>query len=69
MELVKLIELSAGSKVAFVGTVKMPYDLVVRTPAGAERVNTEDIRLDTRVTKGRQAYKAGIVSAVRPAGQ
>ena len=66
---VKLIELSAGSKVAFVGTVKMPYDLVVRTPAGAERVNTEDIRLDTRVTKGRQAYKAGIVSAVRPAGQ
>ena len=65
---VKLIDL-AGGKVCFAGTVKMPYDLYVVTPAGAEVVNTEDIRLDTRVTKGRQAFKAGIVGAYKIIGQ
>ena len=65
---VKIIEL-AGGKVCFVGTVKMPYDLYVVTPTGTEVVNTEDIRLDTRVTKGKQAFKAGIVGAYRIIGQ
>ena len=35
--------------------------------AGAEtfRINTEDIRLDTRTTKGKQMFKAGIISAAK----
>ena len=29
------------------------------------RINTEDIRLDTRTTKGKQMFKAGIISAAK----
>lgn len=57
---VKLIDLDK-SKVKYVNTVKMPYDMAIVTSDGATSViNTEDIRIDTRTTKGKQMFKAGI---------
>ena len=43
----------------------MPYDLAVNSGAETFRINTEDIRLDTRTTKGKQMFKAGIISAAK----
>ena len=53
------------SKVVYIGTVKMPYDLAVNSGAETFRINTEDIRLDTRTTKGKQMFKAGIIPAAK----
>ena len=61
---VKIVELDR-SKVVYIGTVKMPYDLAVNSGAETFRINTEDIRLDTRTTKGKQMFKAGIISAAK----
>ena len=61
---VKIVELDRGS-VAYIGTVKMPYDLAVRTGEGVGVINTDDIRLDTRTTKGKLMYKTGIIGAAK----
>ena len=61
---VKIVELDRG-KVVYIGTVKMPYDLAVNSGAETFRINTEDIRLDTRTTKGKLTYKAGITAAAK----
>ena len=61
---VKIVELDRG-KVVYIGTVKMPYDLAVVSGGETFRVNTEDIRLDTRTTKGKLTYKAGITAAAK----
>lgn len=56
---VKIIELDK-SKVVYVGTVKMPYDLAFVSASQTSVVNTEDIRIDTRTTKGKQMFKQGV---------
>ena len=45
---------------AYIDTVKMPYDLAVASGGDTFRINTEDIRLDTRTTKGKLMFKADI---------
>lgn len=61
---VKIAELDK-SKVVYIGTVKMPYDMAVNSVGDTFTVNTEDIRLDTRTTKGKWMFKAGITGAAR----
>ena len=61
---VKIVEMDKGT-VLYIGTVKMPYDLAVNSGGDTFVVNTEDIRLDTRTTKGKLAFKAGITGAAR----
>ena len=56
---VKIVDLDK-SKVKFVAMVKEPYDLAVVADGKTTIVNTEDIRLDTRTTKGKQMFKASI---------
>ncbi len=53
---IKIIELDK-SFVKYVGTVKMPYDLAFVSGGKTNIVNTEDIRIDTRTTKGKQLFK------------
>ncbi|MBO4554599.1 MAG: DNA topoisomerase 4 subunit A [Clostridia bacterium] len=53
---VKLVELEKGS-VRFISTVKMPYDLAFVSGEEVKVMNTEDIRLDTRTTKGKQIFR------------
>lgn len=61
---VKIVELDRGS-VAFVGSVKMPYDLAVLSGGETYILNTEGIRIDTRTTKGKMTFKAGISGATK----
>lgn len=61
---VKIVELDKGS-VVFVGSVKMPYDLAVSSGGETYVLNTEGIRIDTRTTKGKMTFKAGISGAVK----
>lgn len=61
---VKIVELDRGS-VAFVGSVKMPYDLAVLSGGETYILNTEGIRIDTRTTKGKMTFKAGISGAAK----
>lgn len=61
---VKIVELDKGS-VVFVGSVKMPYDLAVSSGGETYVLNTEGIRIDTRTTKGKMTFKAGINGAVK----
>ncbi len=61
---VKIAELDK-SKVVYIGTVKMPYDMAVNSGGDTFTVNTEGIRLDTRTTKGKWMFKAGITGAAR----
>ena len=61
---VKIVEMDKGT-VVYIGTVKMPYDLAVNSGGDTFVVNTEDIRLDTRTTKGKLAFKAGITGVAR----
>ncbi len=56
---IKIIELDK-SKVRYVGFVKMPYDLAFAMSDKVARINTEDIRIDTRTTKGKQMFKQEI---------
>ena len=53
---VKIIELDK-SYVKYVGTVKMPYDLAFVSGGQTSIGNTENIRIDTRTTKGKQLFK------------
>lgn len=61
---VKIVELDKGA-VVFVGSVKMPYDLAVSSGGETYVLNTEGIRIDTRTTKGKMTFKAGISGAVK----
>ncbi len=56
---IKIVELDK-SQVLFVDTVKEPYDLAFVTADGTQIVNSEDIRIDTRTTKGKQMFKGGV---------
>lgn len=56
---VKIVDLDK-SKVKYVGTVKEPYDIAIVCDGKTDVVNTEDIRLDTRTTKGKQMYKGNV---------
>ena len=61
---IKIIELDQ-SFVKYVGTVKMPYDIAFVSGGQTTIVNTENIRIDTRTTKGKQLFKQE-VSLVTP---
>lgn len=61
---VKLVDLDK-SKVKFIDTVKEPYDLAVVTGGRTHIVNTEDVRIDTRTTKGKQLFKTPITFVTR----
>ena len=61
---VKIVELDKGS-VVFVGSVKMPYDLAVRSGDNVYVLNTEGIRIDTRTTKGKLTFREGISGAAK----
>ncbi len=50
---VKLIELDSGDSVAFIDTVKMPYDIAYFANSVLRVVNTEDINIEARPTKGK----------------
>lgn len=56
---VKIVDLDK-SKVKYVGMVKEPYDLAIVVDGKTDIINTEDIRLDTRTTKGKQMYKGNL---------
>ncbi len=58
---VKLIELEGDNRVVFIDTVKMPYDIQIVTNGGTQTVNTEQIKLETRTTKGKQLVKGAKV--------
>ncbi|MBQ9276990.1 MAG: hypothetical protein IJ226_05315, partial [Clostridia bacterium] len=60
---VKLVELDK-STVKFIATVKMPYDLAFVSGEETRIINTEDIRLDTRTTKGKQIFKSAPIDFV-----
>ncbi len=60
---IKIVELDKNS-VLYVDTVKEPYDLAFVTPEGTQIVNSEDIRIDTRTTKGKQMFKNGVQHVV-----
>ena len=61
---VKLVELD-NSTVEWIGLVKMPYDIAFILPDETVSVmNTEDIQLDTRTTKGRKVYKSGLAAVI-----
>ncbi|MDD4839134.1 MAG: DNA topoisomerase 4 subunit A [Clostridia bacterium] len=60
---VKIVELG-GSNVFFVSIVKMPYDLAIVSGDTVKIVNTEDIRIDTRTTKGKSIIKGGITDVI-----
>ena len=53
---VKLVELEKAS-VKYITTVKMPFDLAFAVGEETKVLNTEDIRLDTRTTKGKQIFR------------
>ena len=53
---VKIVELDKAN-VKFVGLVKMPYDIAISEGGRTHLINTEDIRIDGRTTKGKQMYK------------
>ncbi len=53
---IKIIELDK-SYVKYVGTVKMPYDVAFVSGGQTTIINTENIRIDTRTTKGKQMFK------------
>ncbi len=61
---VKIIELDRSS-VKFVGGVKMPFDLIVMSGGTPNVLNTENIRIDTRTTKGKQLFKSGIAAVAK----
>ena len=56
---VKIVDLDK-SKVKYVNIVKDPYDIAVVTGGKTHILNTEDIRIDTRTTKGKQLYKTPV---------
>ena len=60
---VKLVELEKAA-VKFIATVKMPYDLAFVSGDETRIINTEDIRLDTRTTKGKQIFKSAPIDFV-----
>ena len=53
---VKIVELDK-SKVKCAGLVKMPFDMAVSEGGNTHLINSEDIRIDGRTTKGKQMYK------------
>lgn len=59
---VKLVEL-AGSSIRFLSVVTEPYDVYFMVNGKVETINSEDIRLDERTTKGKQVYKNGKIQA------
>ena len=53
------------SIISWIGFVKMPYDLAVVLPdESVSVVNTEDIPIDTRTTKGKKLFKSGIDTVI-----
>jgi Type IIA topoisomerase (DNA gyrase/topo II, topoisomerase IV), A subunit len=55
---VKLIDLPDGHKLSLAEYVKSPYDVALLAADGTVKgFNTEDIKLDTRTTKGKQLIK------------
>ncbi len=60
---VKIAELD-GSKIKYVGLVKMPYDLAICEGGRTHALNTEDIRIDGRTTKGKQIFKNTVIDVV-----
>ena len=56
---VKIVDLDK-SVVKYVGMVKEPYDLAMVVDGKTHIINTEDIRLDTRTTKGKQMFKSTV---------
>ena len=61
---VKLVELD-NSSVEWIGLVKMPYDIAFVLPDDTIQVmNTDDIQIDTRTTKGRKFYKSGLAAVI-----
>ena len=65
---VKLVELEK-STVKYISTVKWPYDLAFVSGDETRVINTEDIRLDTRTTKGKQIFRNAPVELVVPVVQ
>lgn len=53
---VKIVELDK-SKVKYAGLVKMPFDIAISEGGNTHLINSEDIRIDGRTTKGKQMYK------------
>ena len=65
---VKIVELDKA-KVKYIGLVKMPYDIAICEGGNTHVLNTEDIRIDGRTTKGKQMFKNTAVETVAPVGK
>lgn len=65
---VKIVELDK-SKVKFIDIVKMPYDIAISEGGHTHILNTEDIRIDGRTTKGKQIIKNTKVDVVATFGK
>ncbi len=65
---VKIIDLDK-SNVMYVSSVKMPYDLAFVADNQTTIINTEDIRIDTRTTKGKQMFKTPLQLVTRVDGE
>lgn len=61
---VKIVDL-ADNKVIFASIVKTPYNIALLQGEEVTVVNTEDIRIDTRTTKGKTLSKSKIDKAAR----
>ena len=63
----KLIDLTGenGKKLVFVDYVKLPVDFALLGYEGFEAVNSEDIRLENRVSKGKPLVSFNLVSVLR----
>ena len=60
---VKIAELDVNSNIAWVGFVKMPYDIaIVSSDEQVSVINTETIDIDARTTKGKKLIKKGILN-------
>lgn len=64
---VKIADADAG-EIKFVSLVKMPYNVAVVSGGETSLINTEDIRIDTRTTKGRLTFRQGVAFAA-PTGE
>ena len=65
---VKIVELDK-SAVKYIGIVKRSYDLAISEGGRTHVINTEDIRIDGRTTKGKQMFKNTTIEVVAPFGK
>ncbi len=62
---VKIVELADGNAVVFSSVVKMPFDIAIILENEVLVVNTENVRIDTRTTKGKAITKENVLNVLK----